>query len=170
MSAYRKRVLTKAKTSSASAATSENGAEAYFTVEAALVVPIVLCIFVMIIYLSFYLYDRCVMSQDCYVLSYRQSIEKGDADRAGQGAAGEQFGQKLFMLSSMQTAVSNGGTISVKTDAAMEPPLFGLDFFEEEGHWSLGVQEKARKTDPPKEFRRVRRILNLASRAADAEH
>ena len=52
-------------------------AEAYFTVEAALIVPVVVCIFVMIIYLSFYLYDRCVLTQDCYVLSYRQSIEKG---------------------------------------------------------------------------------------------
>ena len=76
-------------------------ADAYFTVEAALIIPIVLCIFVMIIYLSFYLYDRCVMSQDWYVLSYRQSIEKGGADRAGRSAAGEQFGQKLFMLSRM---------------------------------------------------------------------
>jgi hypothetical protein len=50
----------------------------------------------MLMYLSFYLYDRCILAQDCYVLSYRQSIEKGDADRAGEGAAREQFGQKLY--------------------------------------------------------------------------
>jgi hypothetical protein len=45
----------------------------------------------------------------------------------------------------------------------MEPPLFGLDFFEKERHWMLGVEEKARKTDPPKDYRRVRRIMNLAA-------
>ena len=54
-------------------------ADAYFTVEAAVIVPIVLFLFVMIIYMSFYLYDRCVMTQDFYILSYRQSLEKGTA-------------------------------------------------------------------------------------------
>lgn len=138
-------------------------ADAYFTVEAALIIPIVLCIFVMIIYLSFYLYDRCVMAQDCYVLSYRQSIEKGGADRAGKAAAGEQLGHKLFMLSRMEAGMSGGRKICVKVNAVMEPPLFGLDFFEQERHWMLGVEEKARKTDPPKDYRRVRRIMNLAA-------
>lgn len=145
-------------------------ADAYFTVEAALIIPVVLCVFVMIIYLSFYLYDRCVMSQGCYVLSYRQSIEKGDADRAGQSAAAAWIGQKLFMLSRMETASSRGTRISVKVNAAMAPPLFGLDFFNENRYWILSVQEKARKTDPPKDYRRVRRILHLASYAANAEH
>jgi hypothetical protein len=144
--------------------------DAYFTVEAALVIPIVLGILVMIIYLSFYLYDRCVMAQDCYVLSYRQSIEKGGADRAGQPAAGEQFGQKLFMLSRMETASSSGTRIRVKINAAMAPPLFGLDFFRENRQWILSVQENARKSDPPRDYRRIRRIMYLASCAANAEH
>lgn len=143
-------------------------AEAYFTVEAALVIPVVLGIFVMILYLSFYLYDRCLLSQDCYVLSYRQSIEKGKEDRSGQEAAAEQFGQKLFMLSRIETAAGGGSTVSVKANAAMEPPLFGLDFFTGQRHWILGVQEKARKTDPPRDYRRVRRIMNLASHAVNA--
>lgn len=143
-------------------------AEAYFTVEAALVIPIVLGILVMVLYLPFYLYDRCLLSQDCYVLSYRQSIEKGKEDRSGQEAASEQFGKKLFMLSRIETAAGGGSTVSVKANAAMEPPLFGLDFFREQRHWILGVQEKARKTDPPRDYRRVRRILNLTSRAANA--
>lgn len=143
-------------------------AEAYFTVEAALIVPVVLCIFVMIIYLSFYLYDRCVMAQDCYVLSYRQSIEKGGADRAGKAAAGELLRQKIFMLRRMETGMSGGKRICVKVNAVMEPPLFGLDFFDRERHWTLGVEERARKTDPPKDYRRVRRLLNLAALAKKA--
>lgn len=140
-------------------------AGAYFTVEAALIIPVVLCIFVMIIYLSFYLYDRCVLAQDCYVLSYRQSIEKGRADRAGGAAVKDQFGQKLFMLSSMQTEKSEGRKIRVKVNAAMQPPLFGLDFFRENRYWSLEAAESAQKTDPPRDYRKVRRLLNLASRA-----
>lgn len=141
------------------------GPDAYFTVEAALVIPIALSILVMIIYMSFYLYDRCVMAQDCYVLSYRQSIEKGNADRAGQEKIREQLGGKLFMLSGMDAGSSAGGTIRVKTEAAMDPPLFGLPVFEEENHWKIAVERKARKTDPPRDYRRVRRLLYLASKA-----
>ena len=101
--------------------------------------------------------------KNCYVLSYRQSIEKGGADRAGKAAAGEQLGHKLFMLSRMEAGMSGGRKICVRVNAVMEPPLFGLDFFEQERHWMLGVEEKARKTDPPKDYRRVRRIMNLAA-------
>lgn len=143
--------------------------DAYFTVEAALVVPIALGILVMIIYMSFYLYDRCVMSQDCYVLSYRQSIEKGNADRAGQEKIRDQLGGKLFMLSGMDAGSSAGGTIRVKTEAAMDPPLFGLPVFGEENHWKIAVERKARKTDPPKDYRRVRRLLYLASKAVPGQ-
>lgn len=137
---------------------------AYFTVEAALVVPTALGILVMIIYMSFYLYDRCVMAQDCYVLSYRQSIEKGNADRAGQEKIREQLGGKLFMLSGMDAESSAGGTVRVKTEASLDPPLFGLPVFEEENHWKIAVERRARKTDPPRDYRRVRRLLYLASK------
>ena len=144
------------------------GTDAYFTVEAALVIPVVISIIVMVMYLSFYLYDRCVLSQDCYVLCYRQSIEKGKADRAGREAARAQFGEKLFMLSRFETSSSNGQAIHVRGNAAMTPPLFGLPLFDAEENWTLGVEEKAKKTDPPGDTRRVRRILNLAAEAAGA--
>lgn len=143
--------------------------EAYFTVEAALVIPVVLAIIVMIIYMSFYLYDRCVMQQDCCVLSYRQSIEKGTADRVSREKIREQFGEKLFMLSGLETGASSGGTIQVKSSAAMDPPLFGLPAFSEENQWRIGVVKKARKTDPPRDYRRVRRLLYLASKAMPGE-
>jgi hypothetical protein len=143
--------------------------EAYFTVEAALVMPVVLVIIVMIIYMSFYLYDRCVMQQDCCVLSYRQSIEKGTADRVSREKIREQFGEKLFMLSGLETGASSGGTIQVKSNARMDPPLFGLSAFGEENQWRIGVEKKARKTDPPKDYRRVRRLLYLASKAIPGE-
>lgn len=140
----------------------KTSAEAYFTVEAAMVIPIVLGILVMLIYLAFYLYDRCILAQDCYVLSYRQSIEKGGADRAGPSAAAEQLGEKLFMLSGIDTDCSAGGTVCVSGKGNMSPPLVGLEYFNESGRWNLEVKEKAKKTDPPKDYRRVRRILHLA--------
>lgn len=143
--------------------------DAYFTVEAAMVIPVVFCILVMTMYLSFYLYNRCVLAQDCYVLSYRQSIEKGNADRVGSEAARAQFGGKLFMLSRFETSSAGGGTIRVRGNADMTPPLFGLALFETEKNWTLGTEEKAKKTDPVKDYRRVRRILSLAAKVSAAD-
>ena len=147
------------------AADAHFSADAYFTVEAALVVPVVLCIFVMILYLAFYLYDRCVISQDCYVLGYRQSIQKGTKDRVRDQEIRGQIGKKVFMLERLETDVSKGGTVRVRGNASMTPPLFGLDLFMRQRKWLLGVEEKARKTDPPKDYRRVRRLMNLAAAA-----
>ena len=49
------------------------GWEAYFTVEAVLIFPIALYICIFIIYSGFYIYDRCVISQDAYRAALRGS-------------------------------------------------------------------------------------------------
>lgn len=43
----------------------------YFTVEAVYLIPIILFLYGLIIVSGFYLYDRCVISQDCYLLAFR---------------------------------------------------------------------------------------------------
>ncbi|MDE7015528.1 MAG: pilus assembly protein, partial [Kineothrix sp.] len=42
-------------------------AEGYFTVEASLVMPLVIFLIGFIFYLTFYLYNRCAIAQDTYV-------------------------------------------------------------------------------------------------------
>lgn len=49
----------------------KRGTEAYFTVEAAMVLPMVLMTIVLIIYLLFFQYDRCLMEQDMGILALR---------------------------------------------------------------------------------------------------
>lgn len=45
----------------------------YLTIEASFVMPIVLFLYLLIILSGFYLYDRCVISQDDYLLAFRGS-------------------------------------------------------------------------------------------------
>lgn len=45
----------------------------YMTVEASLIIPLVLCIYVSVIKLGFLIYDRCVMCQDQYLAVFRSS-------------------------------------------------------------------------------------------------
>ena len=53
---------------------------AYFTVEAAMVLPVVIFAIVLLIYLAFYQYNRCVMEQDMGWLALKGCIE-GEADK-----------------------------------------------------------------------------------------
>lgn len=56
----------------------------YFTVEAVYLIPIVLLLYVLIILGGFYLYDRCVMSQDCYLLAFRAGRFTHSAEHYGE--------------------------------------------------------------------------------------
>lgn len=51
----------------------EKGMKAYLSVEAAFIMPTVLFLYLAIILLAVFLYDRCVISQDYYLLALRGS-------------------------------------------------------------------------------------------------
>ena len=57
----------------------------YLTLEAAMVFPIVFALVIMLLYLTFYLYDRCRMTQDLYTAAYRVSIQRGKGSRDNEG-------------------------------------------------------------------------------------
>ncbi len=56
----------------------------YFTVEASLVMPLVLFLYVLIIVSGIFLYDRCVMSQDMYLIAFRGSRFSNSAPEYGE--------------------------------------------------------------------------------------
>ena len=44
------------------------------TLEASFIVPMIICVFALLIYFSYYLYGRCILSQDAYILAFRASV------------------------------------------------------------------------------------------------
>lgn len=58
--------------------------KAYFTVEAAFLMPMILCIYLLIIMAAIFLYDRCVISQDDYLLAFRGSRFTKTGDNMGE--------------------------------------------------------------------------------------
>lgn len=55
-----------------------DGLEGYFTVEAAMVLPMVCVVVILIVYLWFFQYNRCLMEQDMGVLALRGAAMQGD--------------------------------------------------------------------------------------------
>ena len=56
----------------------------YFTVEASFVIPLVLFLYMLIIVSGIFLYDRCVMSQDMYLIAFRGSRFSNSAPDYGE--------------------------------------------------------------------------------------
>ena len=51
----------------------ENRISAFLTVEASLLMPMMIMLLVITIYWTFYMYNNCVVYQDCYISSLRGS-------------------------------------------------------------------------------------------------
>ncbi len=61
----------------------------YLTVEASFVMPIVLFLYLLVILLAFFLYNRCVISQDLYILALRGSRFTDQASFYGEVIYGD---------------------------------------------------------------------------------
>lgn len=132
----------------------------YMTLEAAMIFPAAFALVIMLLYVTFFLYDKCRMTQDLYTAAYRQSIVRGESapdnkiDTSG-----------YFMLGSCSAQVSGGSEICAEAGGDMAPamPTGG----DGQNIWELKVAMKARKTDPPRSFRRFRRLKAIAEQALE---
>ena len=136
----------------------------YMTLEAAMVFPAVFALIIMLLYATFFLYDKCRMTQDLYTAAYRQSIAR-NADAGGPKIDTSGY----FMLLSCEAGVSGGGGIRASAAGSMAPALLTGTGEEGTGEgsgvWEITVAMEARKTDPPQSFRRYRRIAAIARQA-----
>ena len=119
-------------------------AGAYMTVEAAFIVPAVLCIFLIVIYCCFYQYDRSCFDMDAYILCLRESHRK-DA--------------------SLWRAKTKGREISCCGSADVRPEGFRGFYLMPEDIWTLRYAGHATQTDPALRLRRFRRLLYLKDMA-----
>ncbi len=60
------------------------GLKGYLTVEASFILPTALFLYIFLVFTAFFLYSRCILAQDCYLLSFRGSIFTGWAEEYGE--------------------------------------------------------------------------------------
>lgn len=61
----------------------------YMTIEASLIIPLVIGIYFLLIFTSFYLYNKCVLAQDTYIKCYRASVFTYWEDGYGEVSYGD---------------------------------------------------------------------------------
>ncbi len=141
---------------------------AYLSVEAAVLVPCATFAIVLIIYFAFFVYARCILSQDVYLLGFRsmlfyESQGYGSPDEYVNDKADIQTGNRYFMSAKPTiTASGNKKKITVEGETSINPrALFGYfngipDVFKSNALGSV------KKHDPPKYLRRLKRIQDVA--------
>ncbi len=143
-------------------------ADAYMTVEASFVVPMAVCLIVLVIYLSFYMYNKCLLTQDCARTAIRTAALK-EGNICTVPPEEEIFRDHYFMADRPSVSNVDGSNVRVTASENMRAPAMQGYFLMPGGGWQLRSSFTARKTDPPAGFRKYKRILDLAARTCTAD-
>ena len=142
--------------------------KAYFTVEMSLVFPVVLLIMVLLIHFAYFLYGRCLLSQDTYLLAFRASIvdeDKLGTDRVSyvQEIADAQFGGKyLGNHRPRAEAEVNGEEVCVESESEATHRTMSGSSLMPQGSWTYRTGARAEIIDPAARIRRIDRIADVA--------
>lgn len=136
---------------------------AYFTVEAALILPLVMSAVMMEIFLLMFQYDRCVLEQDVNRMTICAAAVAGDTT--------EELEQKI--RSRMETVSMEKylawnmekfqlemvrGRVEVNGEGSFELPLPEWNLFTGENAWRAGVRRTAIKISPTDFIRLYRKV------------
>ncbi|MBD5521510.1 MAG: pilus assembly protein [Lachnospiraceae bacterium] len=141
-----------------------NALKGYMTLEASFIMPWVIFLFAFLIYACFYLYDKCVLFQDAYVLALRGSVQKEEAEvlEYVNGHMSKQFGSKYFGVGRVEGRVEKSKTeIKVIGSCSVKIPFDNFLTFSKEGGWQISMQAAAQIINPTKVIRKCRMAENI---------
>lgn len=141
--------------------------DAYMTLEAALVIPAAVFGMVLIIYMSFFVYGRCILSQDVYILGFRSSIfyEKNGynspvsyiTDHKEEQIKGRYFGSRETTISSYL----NGKTIIVEGKTQTNHNALHGYFSGIPNIWESESGARIKMRNNAKTLRRIKRTKDI---------
>ena len=138
------------------------------TVEAALIMPVVLFLILFLIYMGFYLYDRCSMEEDLHVAALRGSNlwmlpEAACEDELNKTHLYLNRDEYIALNRIQQTAQLRAGRIHVSAAATMKTPLsliWSPDGFQ--SNWEIQTAFATERYQPGDFLRDCRKVEYLA--------
>ncbi len=140
------------------------GMKGYMSIEAAFIIPWVIFLFVFLIYISFYLYDKCVLFQDAYTVCFRGSIQKEENSALNyiQEHIEEQFGRKYFGVGKVEKSVRQSGKeVYVYGECHVKMPFSHFLVLANKDGWHIQTNAKAEIINPTKVIRKCRMVENV---------
>ncbi|MDE5589231.1 MAG: hypothetical protein K2J60_08850 [Acetatifactor sp.] len=136
---------------------------AYFTVEAALVLPLVIGALIFTVFLFIFQYDRCLLEQDINMLAVcagTATAENSEAlEEIIRKKASEVFMDKYaaWTMNDLQIAVK-GSRVSVRGGGYLTLPLPEWNFFRQENEWEARTLRETLRISPADYIRLYRKI------------
>lgn len=140
----------------------EGWAEAYFTVEAAIVMPIALSVILFILYAMFFQYDRCLLEQDMGALALRGAAMQVDDKEVLAREIKEQanridYGKYLMWECGEINLRLEGNKLCISREGQLKYPFssFGIGG---ERHWKAETRYENVKINPTSFVRTCRKL------------
>ena len=140
-------------------------AAGYMTAEASFIITWTLFVFVFLIYLSFYSYDKCVLFQDAYTVCFRGSIQKQEDSIVSYISAHMkgQFGRKYFATGEVHGSVDrNGNVTDVIGECRVKVPIRAAFTMYNHSGWKIRTRARAQIVNPTHIIRKSRWVGNMA--------
>lgn len=139
-------------------------AAGYMTVEASFIITWTFFVFIFLIYLSFYSYNKCVLFQDAYAVCFRGSIQKEEDNIVPYINAHmqEQFGKKYFAVGEIHGSVDRKGNVTdVTGECQVKVPIQSIFTAHAKAGWQIRTKARAQIINPTHIIRKNRWIGNI---------
>lgn len=146
--------------------------DAYFTVEAAVLYPLVLGVIVLMIYLLFFQYDRCLLDQDMG----RAAVMAGSRWMEKKEELNRQLQKKeMFFDTSKYIAWETelplwkleGNHVTVEQNGRLKYPFAGMG--TEQKYWSARASFQAERNNPVVHVRKYQKYLKSKNESTENE-
>lgn len=136
---------------------------AYFTVEATMVVTITVCVIVLLIYLVFLQYNRCLMEQDMGALALKGcTILAEDKEELMQELKRQECKinrKKYLMWKESKTEIELiGGNIKTTGSGKLRIPFGNIYSGKDKNYWKVSVAYENQRIDPVSAIRLYRKL------------
>lgn len=127
----------------------------------------VICVFALLIFFSYYLYGRCMLSQDTYILAFRASSAasgrwRDDPSGYVEEKSSEKAGNKYFGSNppTFDASVS-GKEVTVHGKSEARHSAMGRFFLKPEGSWEYEATGVAKRREYVRHIRKATRLRDL---------
>lgn len=141
--------------------------DGYFTVEAALIMPMVLLFMTTMLYAAFYVYDRCMLEQCAYQAALRGSSNLNRTNeaayKAAENAAVSLVTDKIYAASDLSYFITVTATeVSVEYDCKVNIPMLGwLSEYIKDLDFGIHTVKNVPRSRQVRLIRLMNRINNL---------
>lgn len=145
----------------------------YMTLEASLLMPMVICVMALLIYFTYYLYGRCIISEDSYILAFRATVsDKGGAPYDPEGYVAERSsvvaGEKYFGSSKPEFEPKvTGKDVRVVGKSSTRHGAMGRYFLKPSGSWEFEAAGRATRRQYTRHIRVLTRLSDLGRELID---